>query len=331
MERLLGALKAVGEPTRLRILAILEQHELTVSELVTVLGQSQPRVSRHLKILVEADVLQRHTEGTSAFYRLNRSGTSAQLTAAVLDLVDRDDLDIIRDDERLAQVHTKRAAVAATYFEKAARDWDHMRNRHVPDAEIEAALLDVLGQHRVGNRPITDLLDLGTGTGRILEICGGSINNGLGIDLSREMLAVARDRLVRNQLSHCSVRLGDLTNLDVATASVDAAVLHHVLHFLDNPSQAITEAARTLRTDGLLVIVDFAPHNLESLRTDHAHRRLGFAPADVETWCNAAGLTDVQAQHFAPPSSEHSDLLTVTLWTARQHSNAASTYTLEVA
>lgn len=326
MEGLLSALKAAGEPTRLRILAILEHHELTVSELVTILGQSQPRVSRHLKVLVEANVLERHSEGTSAFYRLARSAMGGQLAAHVLTLVDHSHPELARDTERLERVREQRASLAATYFEEVAEKWDDLRNQHVPDAQVEAALLQALGQHEVHN-----LLDLGTGTGRILEVCAPHVRSALGIDLSRQMLTVARDKLLRSDLSHCSVRQGDLTNLDVATGSMDAAVLHHVLHFLDDPDRAIAEAARTLRPNGMLVVVDFAPHTLESLRSDHAHRRLGFAESDIAAMCVDAGLVDMSAQHFSSTATDTSELLTVTLWTARQHQDTHSRYELEVA
>lgn len=319
------ALKAAGDPSRLRILAILQHHELTVGELVDVVGQSQPRVSRHLKLLVEAGLLERHTEGTSAFYRLDRTSPLQGPIAELLHTLDPEDPDIERDAERLGRIRAARARRAAAYFEQVASNWDRMRSAHVPEEEIEAALIDLLSARAGG-----DFLDLGTGTGRILEIAAPHIRNGIGIDTSRDMLTVARDKLERQALHHCHVRHGDVYNLDLPAGTIDTAVLHHVLHFLDDPALAIAEAARTLRPRGQLTVVDFAPHGIEALRHDYEHIRLGFAHDEVATWCTDAGLEDVTATDFTP-RDRGADVLTVTLWTATQRADAPGTYTLEVA
>lgn len=325
MHDVVNALKAAGEPSRMRILAILDRHELTVSELVTVLGQSQPRVSRHLRVLSDAGLVRRQSEGTSAFYRLDREGPHARLVRPALDAIDPDDVEIRRDLDRLHRLQGERTAAATAYFRDVAADWDRVRDRHVPDAAIEAALVDALSDH-----DINDLLDLGTGTGRVLELAAPIVRRGTGVDISRDMLAVARNKLEEARLRHCRVRMGDIYNLDLPAGSMDAAVMHHVLHFLHDPRAAIAEAARTLRPHGLLVVIDFAPHALEILRDEYNHVRLGFTTAELVDWCTGAGLLDVQATHFDPETDDTAEeTLTVTMWTARQHAGAATTHLLE--
>jgi DNA-binding transcriptional ArsR family regulator len=247
MENLVAALKAAGEPTRLRVLALLARHELTVSELVAILGQSQPRVSRHLRVLGDAGLVHRHAEGTSALFRLERSGELGRLIRAVLDAVDTDDPDARRDVGRLDQIRSERRRHSEDYFRRNAAEWDLIRDRHAVDTDVERALVDL-----VVRRGRIDLLDLGTGTGRVLELTGPHVRRGLGIDRSRDMLAIARDRLERRSLHNCEVRLGDLAALDLADNGVDVVVLHHVVHFLDDPDRALAEAGRVLRPGGTL-------------------------------------------------------------------------------
>ena len=325
MQELLDALRATAESTRLRILAALDRTELTVSELCRVLDQSQPRVSRHLKLLCDAGLLVRHAEGTSAFYHPVPSGTGRDLSAAVLGLVDQSDPIFERDAHRLAVVRTERAEAAERYFESIASDWDDLRELHVADGDVEAAMLDV-----VADLDIDELLDIGTGTGRVLEIFAPSISRGVGLDLSSKMLNLARTRLDQAQLRHCSVQYGSAYDIERPARSVDVAVLHHVLHFLDDPAEAIAQAGRTLRPHGRLVIVDFAPHQIESLRSDFSHRRLGFATDEIAAWCDAAGLIDLTIRHVNPTEA-HDDPLTVSIWVADQQPDASAVYTLEAA
>ena len=322
----LEALRAAGEPTRLRILAALEGGELTVSELCRVLGQSQPRVSRHLRLLSDAGLLERHAEGTSAFYRLTGGGVGHDLVAVLLPLLERSDPSLERDAGRLASIRSQRAAAAAGYFESVASRWDAIRNLHVADEDVEQAMLDVVGERRIER-----LLDIGTGTGRILELFADRIGTGLGIDLSREMLNVARSRLDQRRLVNCSVRQGNVYDLEVEPASIDIAVLHHVLHFLGDPAAAVAQAANVLRPDGALVIVDFAPHTRDELRIEFAHRRLGFADEQINAWCTAAGLPAVTSTHFShtPPTGD--EPLVVTLWTAARHAGRLSSDPLATA
>src|SRR5690242_9925817 len=267
-EALNSALKAAGEETRLRVLALLAEAELTVSDLTDILRQSQPRISRHLKLLAEAGLIERFREGTWAFFRLAEHGGGADVARALLDRLDPADPVIARDRERLADVRAARAAAAQAYFREHAAEWDRIRNLHVADEAVEEAIRGALA-----DRPFRSLLDLGTGTGRMLELFGPEIERGLGLDLSLDMLLLARDRLERAGLRNCSVRQGDIYDLPLANDSFDVVIIHQVLHFLDDGGRAVKEAARVLRPGGSLLVVDFAPHELEFLRDDFAHRR----------------------------------------------------------
>lgn len=309
MDDLLAALRAVAEPTRLRLVALCAQGELTVSELVRILGQSQPRISRHLKLLTEAGLLIRHREGSWAFYRLADNGPGAEvarhLNALLPDRGNQDQV-LAQDIERLKQVKRDRAEAAAAYFRDNAATWDKLRSLHIDDREVEKAILGLLGGR------IENLLDLGTGTGRMLELLAPRTGRGLGIDLSREMLAVARANLERSSVDNCRVQQGNLYQLPFAAGAFDAAILHQVLHFLDDPGPAVAEAARVLTPGGRLLIADFAPHGLESLRNDHNHRRLGFADNEIQAWFGRAGLTQKETVPLA------GDPLTVVLWLAEK-------------
>ncbi len=305
MDELLAALRAAAESTRLRLLVLCARGELTVSELAQILGQSQPRVSRHLKLLCDAGLLDRFREGSWVFYRL-RSGTAAsglvhQLVAACGDA----DRTIVLDLHRLAAIKRQRAELAAAYFRENAAQWDKIRSLYIDEREVEAALGAIVAAAHPA-----ELLDIGTGTGRMLEVLGPQVGQALGIDQSREMLAVARVNLERAGLANGTVRLGDMYQLPLPDARFDAAVIHQVLHYAERPGDAIAEAARVLRPNGVLIVADFAPHTLEFLREEQAHRRLGFTDGEVAEWCRAAGLDP------APPRHLPGDPLTVVIWTA---------------
>jgi len=304
-------LKAAGETTRLRVLALLAEAELTVSDLTEILRQSQPRISRHLKLLAEAGLVERFREGSWAFFRMADRAVAADVARAVLSRLDPADPVIVRDRERLAAVRAARAAAAQAYFRAHAAEWDRIRALHVADTAVESAIGEALGE-----RPFRSLLDLGTGTGRMLELFGPHIERGLGIDLSLEMLAIARSRLERAGQKHLSVRQGDIYDLALPRESFDVVLIHQVLHFLDDGGRAIAEAARMLRPGGRLLVVDFAPHDLEFLREAQAHRRLGFAPETVSQWMTAAGL-DVVAHRTLPPDAGSDGKIAVSLWLAR--------------
>jgi ubiquinone/menaquinone biosynthesis C-methylase UbiE len=306
-----GALKAAGEETRLRIVALLAEAELTVSDLTDILRQSQPRISRHLRLLAEAGLIERFREGSWAFFRLGERGGAAALARDLVARLDPHDVTIARDRERLTAVRAARAAAAQKYFARHAAEWDRIRKLHVADVEVEQAIAAALA-----DRPFRSLLDLGTGTGRMLELFGPDIERGLGLDLSLDMLSLARARLDRAGLRHCSVRQGDIYDLALPKDSFDVVIIHQVLHFLDDGGRAIAEAARVLRPSGRLLVVDFAPHDLEFLRDEHAHRRLGFPPETVSGWLVAAGL-DVLAQRTLAPDRNPEGKIAVSLWLGR--------------
>ena len=316
LETLLDALRAAAEPTRLRILAILAENELTVSELTQILGQSQPRVSRHLKVLCNAGLLERVREGAWAFYRLDNAAQAAQVARALLPFLPKDDPAVMSDLRRVEAVRNWREQAAARYFQKAAPHWHRIRSLYVPESAVEQAMLDALGDD-----PIDEFVDIGTGTGRILEVFAPRIKRGVGFDLSHAMLTVARGRLARSKIQHCYVRHGDLYHLPLADESVDVVTIHQVLHYLEYPRNAVTEAGRVLRPGGRLLVVDFSPHELEFLRTEHAHRRLGLPDETVNSWCRSTGLAVAPVKHL---TGDHGagQTLTVSLWLAEKNSAA---------
>lgn len=305
----LASLAAAGEPTRLRLLALLSDAELTVSELVAILGQSQPRISRHLKLLVESGLVERHREGSWVFLVAAQSGPPARIARDIVGAMSIEDPILLSDRVRLEEVRRARAGQAARYFANHAANWDEVRAMHVAEEKVEAAVRDALG-----SRPYRNLLDVGTGTGRMLEMLAPDTDRALGIDQSPQMLGMARARLEKAGLRHAQLRQGDIYALPVERNAFDLVVLHQVLHYLDDPSRALREATRTLSPGGRLLVVDFAPHAEESLRAAHAHRRLGFAREEICAVMADAGLDVTLTRELAP---EGAGTLTVSLWMGR--------------
>lgn len=308
---LLSALEAAGEATRLRILALLAEAELTVSELMAILGQSQPRVSRHLKLLVEAGLINRHREGAWAFFRLGEGLVVDAVRERIIALIDKDDPAIAADRARLVAVRAERKSHAEAYFARHAADWSRIRALHVAEARVEAALLELLGEIETDS-----VLDLGTGTGRILELLAPRASRAVGLDVSPAMLAIARNRLDEAGLRHVQLRQGDAYALPGDLNRFDLVILHQVLHYLDDPARAVREAARALKPGGRLMIVDFAPHQEEALREEHAHRRLGFAVHEIEGFLTDSGIAPVAARTVSPAPGEGATLA-VSLWLGR--------------
>ena len=310
-------LRAAGEPSRLRILALLSHEELAVLELCKVLDQSQPRVSRHLKLLAEAGLVERFPDGAWVFYRLVAGGLARRLADETLAAVDPADPILIRDAERLQQVRAERSTEAGEYFARNAARWDEIRSRYVSETAVEAAVLKAAGPG-----PFKRLVDLGSGTGRMLTLLGPHAQAAVGLDLSQQMLNIARRHVADAGLERCELRHGDIFGTRLPGQSADLVVVHQVLHYLGDPAAAVREAARLVAEDGRLIIVDFAPHSLEFLREQHQHRRLGFAESEMERWLNEAGLTKVRAAALPPARGEG---LTVKIWTAERVRQAERT------
>lgn len=307
----LASLQAASEATRLRLLALLLEAELTVSELVAILGQSQPRVSRHLKLLLEAGLVQRHREGSWAFFLIAEGTAMARLARTIVAHIDPLDPTISADRARLQEARRVRSKIAAAYFAAHAPNWDTIRSLHVAEETVERAVLE-----EVGDRPLHALLDLGTGTGRMLELLAPRADRAVGVDQSPPMLNLARTRLERAGLRNVQLRQGDIYALPLEGADYDLVIVHQVLHYLDDPGRAVREAARALRPGGRLLVVDFAPHQHEFLRDQHAHRRLGFTTQEVEAYLRDAGLEPAAHRDLAPIDRSGDDL-TVSLWVGK--------------
>jgi len=303
----LEILRAASDATRLRVLALLRAMELSVGELAQVLGQSQPRVSRHVKILCDAGLTVRRKEGSWVFVALGRAAVVTPLLDALDAWLPEGDQWGAADRARLAAVRADRAAAAAAWFEAHAGEWDAIRSLHVAEEAVEAAMARTLGGSRI------DLLvDIGTGTGRMLELFAPQARAAIGIDRSSEMLRLARAKLTEGGLDHAELRQADLYALPLAAGVADAAVLHHVLHFAQHPGAAIAEAARVLGPGGRLLICDFAPHQREELRSRDAHARLGFSDEQILRWFADAGLAPVSVETLDGAE------LTVKLWMGRR-------------
>ena len=310
---LVAALKAAAEPTRLRILLLLAGGELNVKDLTLILGQSQPRISRHLKLLYEAGLIERFREGSWVYFHLSDRQVGGRLALRLVADVDPAEASVRLDRERADALKRDREASAQIFFEKHAADWDHIRALHVAERDVEKAMQEALGEG-----PFSFFLDLGTGTGRTLELFADRFHRGLGLDVNQTMLTYARANLNTKGFAHAQVRHGDIYALSLADRQADAIVMHQVLHFLSDPALAIREAARVLAPGGKLLIVDFAPHELEFLRVQEAHERLGFSHNQIIGWLKDAGLVSGAVRDLTHKSSGQHEILTVTIWLAER-------------
>ena len=295
--------QALADPTRLRILALLRIMELSVGELAQILGQSQPRVSRHLKILSDAGVLERRKEGSWVFLTLTDAGRIEPMFALIDSWADGPTRALFASDAaRTETIRAERAEAATRYFAGHAEVWDQIRSLHVAESEVERAIDCALG-----NRPLGRLVDVGTGTGRMIELFGPRSSQAIGIDRSSEMLRLARVKLEAAGIAS-SLRQGDMYALPLTDECADSIIIHQVLHYAHSPASAIAEAARVLAPGGTLLVVDFAAHDREELRTSDAHIRLGFDDEVMAAWFASAGLTVDEIEHLEGGE------LTVTLW-----------------
>ncbi|WP_298394864.1 metalloregulator ArsR/SmtB family transcription factor [Sphingobium sp.] len=309
MHAALDIFRALGDPTRLRIIHLLRAMELAVGEIAQVVGQSQPRVSRHVRILAEAGLVERRKEGNWVFLRLGRDAGVAPFLALFdrLEPSDGEALWQAADLARLAAVRADRARAAETYFAEHAEQWDAIRSLHVAEAEVEAAMRALLAREPIGH-----LLDIGTGTGRIIELFGEAAAHVTALDRSPDMLRLARTKLPPDAGDKYALLLGDFLDLPLERDSADTVVLHQVLHYAQAPEAVIAEAARVTRNDGRVLIVDFAAHEREELRTRDQHARLGFSDEQMDNWFVAAGLALERVETL--PGQE----LTVQLWLGRR-------------
>lgn len=305
------ALRAAGEPTRLRVLSLLAGDELSVMELSRILDQSQPRVSRHLKLMTDAGLIERFPDGARVFYRLSSDPLARRLIDTVLDLLD--EAAGAADDHRLEDVRRERETAAEAYFERVAPQWDRIRSLYVCESAVEAAILKAAGEG-----PFDRVVDLGTGSGRMLTLLGKKAKMSVGLDLSHNMLNIARANVTKAGLDKVELRHGDIFATRLPPGSADLVLVHQVLHYLADPAAAVAEAARLVSPGGRLLIVDFAPHQLERLREEHQHRRLGFADQEMRGWLKRAGLKST-APIALPPDT---DGLTVVIWTAERPAQA---------
>ncbi|HEY1146301.1 MAG TPA: metalloregulator ArsR/SmtB family transcription factor [Allosphingosinicella sp.] len=301
--------RSLADPTRLRILGLLRAMELSVGELAQVLGQSQPRVSRHVKILIDAGLAERRKEGSWVFLSLGPSERVDPLFVLLdsWDSLDGEDPWAVADKARLEAVKADRAAAAERYFAQHAADWDELRSLHIAETEVEAAIARSLGE-----RPVGRLVDIGTGTGRMIELFGPAANSALGIDRSPEMLRLARVKLTEAGIPMTELRQGDMYAIPLPSQSADTVIIHQVLHYAQQPAAAIAEAARLLAPGGRLLIIDFAPHEREELRSRDAHIRLGFTDDSVLKWMDAAGVPGRVVEHLGGGE------LTVTIWSGER-------------
>ncbi len=312
LDEILEGLKAVADISRLRLLFALSHGELNVTELTQVLDQSQPRVSRHLKLLLEAGLITRHKEGNWVLLRLREEGMGGVLARALISMLPVSDGALAGDLARLENIRQQRTEKAASYFAQNAPQWETLRALHVREDEVEEKMLQLAKEH--GAHRFKALVDLGTGTGRILELFAPHADQLTGLDLSREMLALARANLNDRTIRHAQVRQADLYALPLPDGTADFVTIHQVLHFLDDPFAALLEARRILAKNGQILIVDFAPHELEELRERHAHRRLGIAAEQMISWLDRAGLEATRHVVLPPPWLKDGQGLTVSLW-----------------
>lgn len=319
MDELLAGLRGIAEITRLRIIFVLSHGEFNVSELTQILGQSQPRISRHLKLMTESGLLSRHKEGSWVLFRLRDEGSAGALARMIAELLPAGDSTLSADAARIEEVRQARSERAAAFFRANASNWGKLRSLHVREDEVEAAM-----QRLAGRVPFGTHLDLGTGTGRVLRLFAPQTAQGVGVDSSHEMLAIARASIQDARLRHLQMRHGDIFALPFSNAYADFVTIHQVLHYLDEPGRALAEAARVMKPGALLLIVDFAPHELEQLREDQAHRRLGIADEQLIGWLRRAGLDLVSQEVLPPPARKGKDGLTVSIWLARAPGAAAA-------
>ena len=314
MDHILNIFRALADPTRLRIVLLLQKMELAVGELAQILDQSQPRISRHIRILDEAGLAERRKEGSWVFLK---PGPASELE--ILGRIFRSDKvakseQALQDQAQLSLVRKARADMAERYFSAHAEEWDAIRSLHLPESDVERAMLALLRDTQLGK-----MLDIGTGTGRMVELFGPAAQSIIALDKSPEMLRLARAKLLEsetesgsNLVQKTELKQGDFNQLPVTSAAVDSVILHQVLHYAQHPEAVLVEVSRVLKCNGIVLIADFAAHDREDLRTEHAHARLGFSDDSMKRWLTASKLDLVQTRTLDGGE------LTVKIWVARK-------------
>lgn len=323
---LVELLRAIDDPSRLRLLRLLSRMELAVGEVAEVLGQSQPRVSRHIRILTEAGLVEKRKEGSWVFLKTRLGETDSPMLSAadrMLAAAEQEDAafaDLCAGDmRRLSAIRTARETSAEFYFARHADEWDRLRGLHSDDRKVERKLAALLGLDDAGegsedaDPPLGRMLDIGTGTGRIAELFAPYASHVSAIDKSNDMLRVARARLQLLPPARLNLLQGDFTQLPFDDASFDTVLFHQVLHYAQLPELALAEAARVTKTGGRVAIVDFAAHSFEELRERDAHARLGFTDAQMDKLLGDAGFT------LGDEASLQGGELTVRIWTGTRH------------
>jgi ubiquinone/menaquinone biosynthesis C-methylase UbiE len=314
MDDILNIFRALADPTRLRIMLLLQKMELAVGELAQILNQSQPRISRHIRILDEAGLAERRKEGSWVFLKPGPAVELEILRRVFRSTKVAKSEQAMQDQAQLSLVRKARAVMAERYFAAHADQWDAIRSLHLPEAEVERAMLALLKDARLGK-----MLDIGTGTGRMVELFGAAAQSIIAIDNSPEMLRLARAKLLESESANGSnlikkteLKQGDFNNLPLANGAVDSAILHQVLHYAQHPEAVLAEVSRVLKSNGIVLIADFAAHDRENLRTEHAHARLGFSDESIKHWLAASKLELVQTRTLDGGE------LTVKIWVARK-------------
>ncbi len=314
LDNVIQAMKAVGEETRLRILNLLIHSELNVQDIAAILGQSQPRISRHLKLLDESGLIERIREGNWVYCKLNHDSNLIKL----IDFVNTNDFDkdvkIRLDSLRLDELKNKRQIASVDYFNRIARDWDQISKLHINSDQIEKNIIDILKDRNHYKK----IIDFGTGTGRMLEILNNYYKEAVGIDNNHHMISMARSRIDSLELKKCQIRYSDITNTSFNGNSADLVVIHQVLHYFDNPYDVIKEASRLLKVNGELFIVDFSSHSIELLRSKYSHRRLGFSSDQMNELLKNNNIKVIEFRELKRESESTDENLTVTLWLGKK-------------
>ena len=314
MENYATLLKTLGHVDRLRIVALLSRAELTVTELVQILELSQPRVTQYIKSLEDIDVIERLREGSWVFSRLKRTNRPAsRIVSAALQALPEDDAVLASDTQKLNEIKRSRSEVVEAFFASVAKNQGQLGNEYLPQARIEQALLEVCA----GNN-FELMIDMGTGTGRMLEVFSPIIKSGIGLDANPAMLKVARHRLASDDYNHVTVQQCNLNETPFRDGSADLITLHQVLHYLDDPQDAIDEASRLLKAKGVLFIVDFETHENERFRVDYEHRRLGFSENDMAEYARVSNMSIERVKEFENEANPN-----IIIWQARKNKKPA--------